>query len=470
MVVPHTHRTVWKRHGGQKAREQKAKLINEYSTAEKSPYITETERNNTQLMVVDPAQLLQQYDIERQNLREMNSKTHTVHEFSEQVDLVHELDSQLQDVGGVKEVVKNLPKSDVEYVQPAYHFRYPRPYKPGHIRGSKKEWRICCICKVLYVCRMDNTTSKTCRKTTCVNENIRQNIRRNWHLRRTVKNLYRRVYNLHNRPKCFVFRSMRVWRQRYRDWRRHQIVYMYRRTYTAYNRNKCDLLDVVDTLSRRNKQHVWSTCYYNSYLRNWARVIYRTIYNLHNRTRCDLILAARMWHKRYYNRERKNTRPESWKIQERIRKRIAARRWRQENPEKFKEYVEKNRESYRAAHKRYREKHKEKIYKRKREYFLQHQDEIKERSRQRRLNNLEKARLGERKRRQKAKERMAIDPVYAAERRAAWNARQKRYYAQNKKKFSERAKTYREYLLAYRRAKRVYGGKPWEVDRRRWHP
>ena len=69
--------------------------------------------------------------------------------------------------------------SEQEYVQPAYHFRMRGGIpKPGPIKGTKKEWAICRICKTLFVRRRIEYTTKphvTCQAPACVNTNNRIN-------------------------------------------------------------------------------------------------------------------------------------------------------------------------------------------------------------------------------------------------------------------------------------------------------
>ena len=61
--------------------------------------------------------------------------------------------------------------STPEYRQPPFHARYPRPYKPGPIPGTKKEWAICTVCKVLFLRRIDRVIHprRTCGNATCAN-------------------------------------------------------------------------------------------------------------------------------------------------------------------------------------------------------------------------------------------------------------------------------------------------------------
>ena len=60
-----------------------------------------------------------------------------------------------------------------QYIEPPYHFKYPRPYVPGHIRGTKREWVPCAVCTTLFIRRIDKTKHphKTCGNNKCVDIN-----------------------------------------------------------------------------------------------------------------------------------------------------------------------------------------------------------------------------------------------------------------------------------------------------------
>lgn len=51
------------------------------------------------------------------------------------------------------------------------------PPKPGPIPRSKKEWAICKICTTLFVKKISDTNSVTCREPSCVHQNARENHR-----------------------------------------------------------------------------------------------------------------------------------------------------------------------------------------------------------------------------------------------------------------------------------------------------
>ena len=78
---------------------------------------------------------------------------------------------------------KNKPQTKQQntphdYIEPPYVFKYPRPYKPGHIKGTKKEWVPCAVCKTLFIRRIDKIKQprKTCGNNICVDVNRRNSI------------------------------------------------------------------------------------------------------------------------------------------------------------------------------------------------------------------------------------------------------------------------------------------------------
>ena len=60
-----------------------------------------------------------------------------------------------------------------DWVEPPAHRWYPRPYRPGPIPRTRKEWRVCCICRVLFVARLRDHNTVTCLAPHCVHENFR---------------------------------------------------------------------------------------------------------------------------------------------------------------------------------------------------------------------------------------------------------------------------------------------------------
>ena len=90
--------------------------------------------------------------------------------------------------------------SEQHYVQPPYHFRYPRPYVPGPIKGTKKEWRICCECQVLFLVKIKNKLHVTCGDSKCVQKHINYNTKHNWKKHKKQRTEY-----------------MRRWRKRLKD-------------------------------------------------------------------------------------------------------------------------------------------------------------------------------------------------------------------------------------------------------------
>ena len=60
------------------------------------------------------------------------------------------------------------------YIEPEYHHRYPRPYKPGPIPRTGKEWVPCRICTKLFVRRRRCRRPVTCQSPHCCHENARR--------------------------------------------------------------------------------------------------------------------------------------------------------------------------------------------------------------------------------------------------------------------------------------------------------
>ena len=86
-----------------------------------------------------------------------------------------------------------------DWVEPPLHVWYPRPYVPGPIPRTKKEWRICKICRVLFMARLRNKLYVTCGSPRCMYENQRSLQRK--HNATPKRKAYMKTWNNDNKDR-----------------------------------------------------------------------------------------------------------------------------------------------------------------------------------------------------------------------------------------------------------------------------